>query len=179
MAQAGENIAELEPIGAHQRALVVAETARLVQLAAGLYQHAMPMLPVHFDLLGYASGMYKIKGEQRWFRYNPYIFALHFEEHLLNTVAHEVAHYVVDSLHGLARVKPHGAEWKDVMAAFGVEASRTFDHDLDGVPRRSYRQVSYRCDCGERPLGIRRHNRIQRTQARYRCRVCLADLRPA
>ncbi|HAD10270.1 MAG TPA: metallopeptidase [Porticoccaceae bacterium] len=178
MIEAGENTTELEPIDGERRALVVAETARYVRLAAELYQQPLPMLPVCFDLLGRASGMYKIKGEQRWFRYNPYIFALNFEEHLLNTVAHEVAHYVVDCRHGLVRVKPHGAEWRGVMEAFGVEASRTFDHSLAGVPQRSYRQVSYRCDCGEQPLGIRRHNKVMRAQARYRCRVCDVELRP-
>ena len=178
MNQAGDAFTGLKPIGADQRSRVVVETARYVQLAADLYQLSLPMLPVYFDLLGRTSGMYKIKGKQRWFRYNPYIFALHFDAHLTTTVAHEVAHYVVDYRHGLARVKPHGAEWRGVMAAFGVEARRTFDHDLEGVPQRAYRKVGYRCDCGDHALGIRRHNRVLRAEARYRCRVCGTDLRP-
>ncbi len=178
MSQTGETFTALEPISADRRARVVAETARYVHLAAELYQQSLPMLPVHFDLLGRASGMYKVKGGQRWFRYNPYIFALHFADHLTNTVAHEVAHYVVDCQHGLARVKPHGAEWRGVMQAFGVAASRTFDHGLEGVPQRAYRKVGYRCDCGEQLLGIRRHLKVLRAQARYRCRVCRTDLRP-
>lgn len=164
------------PINAEKRGQVVAATGQYITLAAQLFGREFASIPVLFDLSGRASGMYKVRGNTRQIRYNPYIFACYFEEHLVGTVAHEVAHYIADCLHGMANIKPHGTGWRAVMARFGVEASRTFDHSLDGVPQRRYQRVAYQCDCGKHQLGIRRHNKVCRRQAVYRCRRCQATL---
>lgn len=166
----------LKPINTEKRYQVVAATEQYIELAAGLFGREFAPIPVLFDLSGRASGMYRVNGKARQIRYNPYIFARYFEDHLVATVAHEVAHYIADCLYGMANIKPHGVEWRAVMGSFGVEASRTFDHSLDGVPQRRYQRVAYRCDCGAHQLGIRRHNKVRRRQAVYRCRRCQAVL---
>ncbi len=168
----------VSPIDIEQQSLVVAETERYMALAASLFERKFDCIPVRFDLSGRASGMYKVSGSERWIRYNPYIFALHFDEHLCSTVAHEVGHYVADCLYGLTNIKPHGGEWQDIMARLGADASRTFQHSLDGVPQRQHRTVMYHCACGEHPLGIRRHNKVKRGKAVYKCRRCHSELRP-
>ena len=169
-------VSSLEPIGAEQQSVVVAETEKYIRLAATLFNQEIADIPVSFDLSGRASGMYKVRGKERRIRYNPYIFALQFEEHLASTVAHEVGHYVADRLYGLENIKPHGSEWRDIMARFGADASRTFEHSLDGVPQRRHRQVTYSCACGDHQLGIRRHNKVSRGQAVYKCRRCDSEL---
>lgn len=169
--------AALCPIGVEQQSLVIAETRKYIDLAGRLFGRNFAAIPVYFDLSGRASGMYKVKGGQRWIRYNPYIFALHFDEHLDSTVAHEVGHYVADSLYGWARIKPHGVEWRDIMARLDADASRTFAHSLNGVPQRQHRKITYHCPCGEHQLGIRRHNKVSGGQAAYKCRRCHSELR--
>lgn len=177
----GSEAPRLEPIGKAQQALVVAETEKYLRLAESLFDRQFADIPVVFDLSGRASGMYKVVGGKggikRCIRYNPYIFALYFDEHLTGTAAHEVAHYITDSLYGLANIKPHGSQWRGVMAKFGADASRTFAHSLEGVPQRKHRQVSYTCGCSDHQLGIRRHNKVSRGQAVYKCRSCDGELR--
>ena len=162
----------LQPIGVERQAAVVAETEQRIHAATTLFDKEFAIIPVSFDLTGRTAGMYKVIGARRCIRYNPYIFALYFEEHLRSTVAHEVGHYVADKLHGLANIKPHGPEWQEVMARFGADASRTFTHSLEGVPQRQHRQVTYACACGEHQLGIRRHNKARQGLAVYHCKKC-------
>ena len=169
-------VSSLEPIGEEQRSVVVAETEKYIRLAASLFNQEIPNIPVTFDLSGRASGMYKVRENEHSIRYNPYIFALYFDEHLASTVAHEVGHYVSDRLYGLANIKPHGIEWRAIMDRFGADASRTFEHSLEGVPQRRHRQVTYSCACGDHQLGIRRHNKVSRGQAVYKCRRCDCEL---
>ncbi|RLA45646.1 MAG: metallopeptidase [Gammaproteobacteria bacterium] len=167
----------LQPIGVEQQAAVVAETEQRIHAATTLFDKEFAIIPVSFDLTGRAAGMYKVVGARRRIRYNPYIFALYFEEHLISTVAHEVAHYISDCLYGLSNIKPHGPQWRAVVKKFGTDASRTFDHSLEGVPQRQHRRVVYHCDCGEHQLGIRRHNKVCRQEAEYKCRRCRVVLK--
>ena len=169
-----------EPIAAEQQRQVVAATKKYIALAGQLYDQCFEAIPVLFDLRGRAAGMYVVSGRgrklERKIRYNPWLFAKYFEDNLRDTVPHEVAHYVVEQLYGRGtrrnRVLPHGAEWRSVMAAFGADNSVTTNFDLTGIPQRQQRTVSYRCDCREHQLGIRRHNKVVRSNARYLCRYC-------
>ena len=154
--------AQLQPVTEDQQTVVVAKTTAYIRLAETRFSRQFAMVPVVFDLSGRASGMYKVTGSKRVIRYNPYIFALYFDHHLTATVSHEVGHYIADCIHGLGAIKPHGPEWRSIVAAIGGDTSRTFDHSLAGVPIRRHRQVAYHCQCGERMLGIRRHNKIRR-----------------
>ena len=172
MAGASEMIAAID---AAQRAMVVQATHDWIAYAGRLYRRRFETIPVLFDLTGRAAGMYRVLRGARSIRFNPYLFAKYPHDNLTVTVPHEVAHYVVDRLRGLRRVRPHGPEWRAVMRDFGLEPVATTVHDLAGVPARTQRRHAYRCACLLHPLTTRRHNLILRG-ARYRCRHCGEEL---
>lgn len=171
------------PIGAVEQQQVIEQTTHFIQLGEELLDRRFDGIPVHFDLKGRTAGMYKVTGRgrrtQRQIRYNPWIFAKYYEDNLTVTVPHEVAHYLVDCVHGLRNVRSHGAEWKAVMDAFGVNSRATSTFDLEGIPTRRQQQIDYRCGCKEHQLGIRRHNKVSRGEANYLCRYCGEALRLA
>ncbi len=166
----------IEPIDKTQQALVRQETLRYVRLASDLYGREFPSVPVDFDLKGGSAGMFRVRQHDARIRYNPWLFAKYFEDNFSGTVPHEVAHYIVHCQYGLHRVKPHGPEWLAVMADFGADPSVTGDFDLAGIPTRQQRRFRYQCLCREHQLTTRRHNTIQRGQARYECRLCRGPL---
>jgi SprT protein len=163
-------------IDAQKRQQVCRETLACLQRAEHLFGLAHKPIPVLFDLAGRAAGMYRVVRRQAVIRYNPYIFARHFEHGVHTTVPHEVAHYITDRLYGLARVRPHGREWRDVMHALGVEARATSCMDLSGLPLRRQRRFGYRCSCTTHQLSACRHNRVAAGRARYHCRACGSEL---
>jgi len=171
------------PISSDQKALVIAETERFIALANSLFGKKLASISVQFDLIGRTAGMYKVKRlglkTERVIRYNPYLFAKYWDDNFTVTVPHEVAHYVVDRLYGMGKVKPHGDEWHKVMAVFDVNASRTANFDLAGIPQRSQRMFDYLCQCREHQLTVRRHNKIVCKKAQYLCRYCKSPLQRA
>lgn len=159
------------------RRVVTSATMQLIRTAAQRYAVALPEVAVVFDLRGTSAGMYCVRNRERWIRYNPWIFARHFEDNLRDTVAHEVAHYVVDRLFGRRGVKPHGPQWRIIMRDFGVEASVRHDWDIDGLPLRRQSRFAYSCNCTEHLLTAVRHNRLSSGRVSYHCRHCGANLR--
>ncbi len=162
-----------------QIATIIATTGDFIAQARRRYGLLLPELEIRFDVHGAAWGYYIRKGCRRWFRFNPTLFARHFDEGLNDTIPHEVAHYVVDKRYPRRRCKPHGAEWRQVMRDFGIDNPRaTHRTPLDGLPIRRQRRYIYYCACGEVPLSATRHNRILRGQTRYFCRRCHQPLSP-
>lgn len=185
-----------EPLNAEQQTEVIHLSHDYMAQAADFYQLSCEPIPIRFDLKGQAAGVYQVvsargsaqgragwfaksaSAEQRMIRYNPYIFERYYSDNLDVTVPHEVAHYVVDLIHGLKNVRPHGPEWRAVMAVFGVENVRaTAAYDLTGLPLKRQRRHPYRCDCRDFELTTRRHNLLLKGSARYCCRACGAELR--
>jgi len=123
--------------------------------------------------------MFMLKGRECLIRYNPWLFSKYFTENLEGTVPHEVAHYIVHRTHGMRRTRPHGPEWKAVMAGFDADDSVTSDFDLQGIPQRRQRRYAYRCLCMDHELSARRHNTIASGKGRYQCRKCDGELFPA
>ena len=164
------------PLSREQRRRVVEATCATIAQASELYDRGFAEIPVTFELRGRAAGMYVVRGGQRIIRYNPHIFARYFSDNLVNTVPHEVAHYVTEVLYGLRRVRPHGPEWRAVMRAFGVEPATTCRYDLDGIPVRRQRRYSYQCGCMTHSVSAVRHRRSQDGLARYHCRRCQKPL---
>jgi SprT protein len=109
-------------------------------------------------------------------RYNLALLDRHGEAFLRDTVPHETAHYVAYRLHGRG-IRPHGAEWRNIMQLFGADPSRCHDYDVAGLSARRLRTYTYHCNCGPHQLSSIRHNRIIRGQ-RYLCRRCGEALRP-
>lgn len=171
-----DNVSEIEPITGQQRAEVTAAGLRYIALAEEVFERRFNPVEILFDLRGRAAGMFKVDGSRCWIRFNPWIFAKYYEENLGETVPHEIAHYIVHAVwgHGSRRrpVRPHGDEWRAVMAAFGVEGEVTFDLDLSGVPQRRQATHHYRCDCRVHEVSTTRHNRVLKGTGRYHCRRC-------
>lgn len=162
----------IAPINAEQQAQVLDKTQATLALAEREYGRQFPSIPVLFDLRGRCSGMYRVRGNERVMRFNPHIFAKYFSDNLATTVPHEVAHYVSDCLYGLANIRPHGDEWRQVMKVFKADDSRTGDYDLSGIPTRRQRYFDYRCACQNHRLSSRRHNKGVRGEVNYHCRQC-------
>ena len=174
-----ENNALIEPINCQYQQQVRTATGDFIRRASRIYSHHLPMIPILFDLKGRAAGMYRVHGSSRVIRYNPYLFAKYFDDNITTTVPHEVAHYVVDILYGALRVKPHGAEWQQVMLSLGAEPSVTGNYDLSGIPVRRQQRHSYQCACTMHNISTARHNKIRRGKARYYCRSCKSQLTSA
>jgi len=168
----------IEPIGINRQKRVVEATADYVEQAQKLFEVDLSQVTVRFDLKGKAAGMYRVHNGERIIRYNPYLFAKYFDDNLAVTVPHEVAHYITDRVYGLRRIRPHGKEWKQLMAEFGASASRTCNYDLDGIPQRVFQRFPYSCDCTHHELTARRHNQIQQGKKLYFCRLCGSSLAP-
>ena len=162
----------IQPISHLQQETVIEETERYILRAAEHFDIPLKTIPVLFDLRGRAAGMYRVKANQKVIRYNPFIFAKYFTDNFNETIPHEVAHYVTDELYGLRQIRPHGNEWKAVMQVFGVEARRTANYDLSGIPQRQHKTYTYQCACQRYELTSRRHNKIRRGAGHYLCRAC-------
>ncbi len=165
----------IEPINEQRRALVIERTTQFCHLAESLYRLRLPDLRVNFDLSGATAGLFEVHGSAVRVRYNPWIFAKFFQDSLDNTVPHEVAHFVVHQRYR-RRMKPHGSQWRQVMADFGADPAVTFHYDLTGIPTRRQRAHRYLCGCREHDVSTTRHNRVQRGQAQYNCVICAGRL---
>lgn len=164
----------IRPISDVQRQQVIEQTQSWIKRANQIFDCQLQPIAVRFDLIGRAAGMYRVKSGHSEIRYNPYLLARYFQDSLDVTIPHEVAHYVVDKLHGRRRgIKPHGEEWKTVMRRFGIPNLRaSVAYDLDAIPQRRQARFDYRCDCGPVSVGPRRHANMQQGRARYLCRRC-------
>lgn len=167
---------EIEPISELQRTEVRHATQQCISRAEQIYNRRFKPLQVDFDLRGKCAGMYQVKRLERRIRFNPWIFAKYYQDSLHDTVAHEVAHYIVDCLYGLRKVKPHGREWQAVMRSLGAEPKATGNYDLTGIPRRQYQRFAYRCSCRTHHLTILRHRKVVTGRAKYLCQYCHGSL---
>jgi len=159
-----------------QKQRVIEQTDHYIELANQQLQLRLSKIQVRFDLKGRSSGMFVVQRDQTYIRYNEIIFSQFYADTLVNTVAHEVAHYVVHSIWGIRKVKPHGKEWKQVMALFGVKPEVTSDYDVSDLPLRRQTQHEYTCGCMSHQLSTTRHNKVQKKKAIYKCRKCLQPL---
>ena len=171
-----DSIPVIEPLNDEQQQLVIAQTHHYIEQAAELFGIKKTAVDISFNLKGRSAGMYRARGRfgkvKREIRYNTFIFSKYFEDNLSTTVPHEVAHYVSDIAYGLKNIRPHGVEWKNIMAAFGADASVTANYDLSGIPLRKKKTYTYLCKCREHELGPVRHKKISSRRNQYYCRYC-------
>ena len=166
----------IEPIDQQQRLEVIAATQQCIARASALYDREFASVDVDFDLSGKCAGMYQVQRKGRRIRYNPWLFAKYYQDSMTDTVTHEVAHYIVDCLYGLRRVKPHGKEWRKVMLDLGVEPHATGSYSLEGIPVQQYQRFTYYCACRTHELTIVRHRKIMSGRAKYLCQYCRGPL---
>jgi SprT protein len=154
-------------------------TLQLLQTAVPLCRSHRAPLPdplLKFDLRGQAAGQAVWRRIGRpVLRFNLDIARRHPTDFVERTVTHEVAHLLTAACHG--RTRPHGAEWRAVMAYLGVpDPSRCHDYSLDEAKVRRQRRWAYVCACSRHLLSTTLHKRILTNQARYHCRRCGARL---
>ncbi len=166
----------IQPIDDDQQQQVERTTTHYLKLAEESYNLSIAPIPIRFDLIGRAAGIYCVRGKQRYIRYNPYLFAKYFEDSLINTVPHEVAHYVIDLIYGVRRVRPHGKEWRAIVKSLGSTPRTTGTYNLEGIPTRRQRRFTYDCNCTNHQLSSCRHNRIRQGRTTYHCRHCNSAL---
>lgn len=101
-------------------------------------------------------------------RLNPVLLLENQQAFMDEVVPHELAHLLV--WHHFGRVAPHGKEWKWMMETIlNVPARRTHRFAMESLPRKTF---PYSCSCQSHQLTVRRHNRVVRGEAEYRCVHC-------
>lgn len=172
---AAEDALERWQAEARRQAVRWTERAREI---TGASARRLPVPELRFDLRGRAAGQAVFSRASRvcHVRINADLLVAHPQAMLDETVPHEIAHVVVYRLYG-TRARPHGQEWKRLMAAFGVDASPC--HSLPAEPSRRLKQYRYVCGC-DTPVWLTsiRHRRAQ-AGTDYLCRRCQEILRPA
>lgn len=111
----------------------------------------------------------------RWeIRLNPVLLLENGQRFIDEVIPHELAHLLVHRRFG--RVPPHGKQWQWMMeGVLGVPARRTHQFEVTSVQSKTF---LYQCGCQQHELTLRRHNRVLRNQAEYRCRRCGHTLHP-
>ena len=105
-------------------------------------------------------------------RYNPVLLTENVEDFLARTVPHEVAHIVAQKVFGSYVTKVnHGQGWKNVMAAFGCDATRCHDYDVSNARVRNVVRVDAKCACMTHQITKKAATRIS-MGAKYTCRKC-------
>ena len=155
---------------------VVDMTRRLIEQAENQFHVPIPPPVLRFDLKGGAAGMVVFSRTGPLIRYNRQMLEENGESFLEQTVPHEVAHLVARTLYGIG-IRPHGPEWKSIMAFFDAPAHRCHHFNTSSSRHRRMRYFHYRCDCRDHRLSAIRHNRC-RTGVTYLCRLCGSPLVP-
>lgn len=152
------------------------QTRLLLAEAAAHFRIDPPVPEVRFDLRGKSAGMVVFHHKrQPLIRYNQTLLQENGEAFIQRTVPHEVAHLVARELHGPS-IKPHGKQWREIMAFFGADSSRCHNFPVGEHTRRRMRYFRYRCGCQNHQLSAIRHHRSL-AGVSYLCRRCGSALR--
>lgn len=148
-----------------QQAVMHALRTKL-QLANQQLKRSYPEPELIYQQRGTAAGTAWL---EKWeIRLNPVLLLENQQAFVDEVVPHELAHLLVWKHFG--RVAPHGKEWQWMMEhVLGVPARRTHQFAVSSVRNNTF---SYRCRCQLHQLTIRRHNRVLRGEAQYRCVHC-------
>ncbi|AIR63861.1 SprT family zinc-dependent metalloprotease [Cedecea neteri] len=154
-----------------QQAVMRCLREKLQQANVHLGTH-YPEPKVVYQQRGTAAGTAWLESNE--IRLNPVLLMENQQAFVDEVVPHELAHLLVWKHFG--RVAPHGREWKWMMeTVLGVPARRTHKFEVDSVRKNTF---PYRCPCQQHQLTVRRHNRVLRGEAEYRCTHCGQLLKP-
>lgn len=148
----------------NQQTAIHHATARFYSL-----MESSPVPEICLNLHGRAAGQWQVRNGIEFLRFNPEAFLLDWKAHFPATIAHEVAHSLVYRRYGVRRVRPHGPEWRDMMAKLGFPPAVTHHTPLSGRRSRVY---IYQCKCRSHRLGPRRHYLVSQQGYRYNCTEC-------
>lgn len=134
--------------------------------AQKVLKHGFVRPNISFNQRGKIAGSARLQPNE--LRFNPVLLEDNLQLFIDEVVPHEVCHLLTYQLYG--RVKPHGRQWKMLMdLLFGLKGTTRHSMDVVKVQGRTF---AYFCKCGLINLSIRRHNKIERQQQTYLCRVC-------
>lgn len=117
------------------------------EIANKFFSREFPRCKVEFGVSGTVAGYAHY--QENKIRLNSEFILRQFDRMLERTVPHEIAHLLVFQIWGkdvlLRKVKPHGKEWKFIMAGvFGLDPSRCHDYEMRDVKQKNgqgYRRV--------------------------------------
>lgn len=165
-----------------------------LQIADGLEGFERPNLTVRTHLRGTTGGEFvfrlnRVGGliisyeKDVQLRFHSMFLKENTEHYLKNTVGHEIAHLVAFMIHTYRghRVKPHGIEWRAVMAAFGLKPETAHVYSTKNLTTRKAARVAYGCGCSptEHHITAAKHNKVQSGMTSLSCRVCKQPLHAA
>jgi predicted SprT family Zn-dependent metalloprotease len=132
-----------------------------------------------FDLKGKCAGQYcktriRVNGVNWYFRWNLEAARKYTQDYLVNTVGHEVAHHIADTIHGTSC--GHDKRWKAVMRDLGLEPARCHSYKL--TPARRPRKFQWECpECHFRHEFTQRLiTNIKKSNQVRRCGICRTRL---
>ena|SRR5476649_2908584 len=162
------NLADMKsiriPIALHQAVMQCLHAKQ--QQADAYFSCCFPELALSYRQRGTIAGTAWL--DQWEIRLNPVLLLANEASFIDEVIPHELAHLLVYRQFG--RVAPHGKEWRWMMASvLNTEPRRTHEFDLATVRTNTFH---YLCACQSHQLTVRRHNRILRGEAQYRCRHC-------
>lgn len=187
---------------------VIKEVMHYVSLAEKHFEQEFTLDSVQFNLRGRSAGQFRAKPKKEsnklfagasiyetQLRFNNALLELYGAKFISDTVAHEVAHFVVYEVYSkpahrsnrvgrrgarnAKQIKPHGIEWRSVMVdVFDADPSVTHDYKVEPAYKKS--QYPFICECPNRvhQLGPTRFKRITEEKAKYVCKACRQQLQP-
>lgn len=116
---------------------MVKMTEHYVKIARDKLNYRLGMPKIIFKNLGSVAG--RALCGRNTVIYNPHYVRRNSEDMILNTTGHEVAHLVG---HGLTGIAGHEKNWRNVMWAFGLSATRCHNYDdpksISNNPHKEY-----------------------------------------
>lgn len=149
---------------------IVERTAACYAIAEDQLRRPFPRPQVHFNQRGKIAGSARLQLNE--LRFNPVLLNDNLQEFIDEVVPHEVCHLLAYQLYG--KVRPHGKEWQSLMRSlFALKGQTKHQMDVSQVEGKTF---SYRCQCQQHQLSVRRHNKVLRGVS-YQCRQCAAPLK--
>jgi SprT protein len=138
-------------------------------------------IPIKFTKRGKCAGCVSYHGDNVEFNFNMVLLRENFEDFLLNTVPHEVAHFVTWIQYGHQYTKSgrriiHGKDWKNMMSFFNVKDNRCHSYNTEKSSIRKMKRFTYKCGCMTHELTAIRHNKILKGTSKYCCSRCKQKL---